>query len=129
MATTYTKTCGRCSGKGVIGNLGWCFDCDGARVVTVTRYTAAEKADMRARGERRIAALEAVRAGAKRIDTDRGTSIIDPAGLLHDWSRWGFDRLESTEPERFAKMLDSIDAGRLYEVIIALADYAKAHAR
>lgn len=128
MATTYEKTCGRCSGTGLFFDRGFCFNCWGAKTVTVTVYTPAERADRKRYATRRIAAVYAIKDMAARIDTERGCNPADVEGLFRDWSMWGFGRLETDEPERFAKMLDSIDAGRLYDVTIALADYSKSHA-
>lgn len=127
MATTYEKTCPRCSGTGVYGNRGWCFCCMGAKVITITVYTPAERADRKRYAARRIAAHAAITDMAARIDTEYGhTAATD--NRLSDWSVWGFGRLESDEPERFAKMLDAIDDGRLYDVTVALARYSKDNA-
>ncbi len=125
MATERTRTCPRCSGTGTVHN-GWCFLCWGSGTHTFTVYTAAEKADIKAAGRRRIAALETVKAAAARLDEHLGLRSCD--ARYADWSFWGFDRLESQEPERFAAMLDALDAGRTYDVVRGLADYSKRHA-
>lgn len=125
MATERTRTCPRCCGTGTVHN-GWCFLCWGSGLHTFTVYTAAEKADRKAQAKRRIAALETVKVSAARLDEHLGLRSCDDR--YADWAFWGFGRLESQEPERFATMLDALDDGRTYQVVRALADYSKQHA-
>lgn len=130
MATKVTENpCRRCGGSGVWSGVGgraggWCFRCQGAGTVTFIRYTAQEKADMKVRWDRRIAALETVKDFAARLDKSLG--LTRASGEAHvSLSVWGFNRLEESEPDRFAKMLDSLDEGRVHDVVRALADYFK----
>lgn len=135
MATEVTEDpCRRCSGTGIWGGVGgqrggWCFRCQGAKTVTYTRYTAQEKADMKARWNRRMAALEIVKTFAARLDESLGLTSASREGSHASLSVWGFNRLESDEPDRFAKMLDSLDEGRVYDVVRALRDYFMQHAQ
>jgi hypothetical protein len=135
MSTEVTENpCRRCGGTGVWSGVGgrgggWCFRCQGAGTVTFTRYTAQEKADMNARWDRRMAALETVKAAAARLDEHLGLNRASREGAHILLSVWGFNRLEEKEPERFVEMLDSLDEGRMYDVVRALADYFKQHAQ
>jgi hypothetical protein len=134
MATEVTEDpCRRCGGTGIWGGVGglrggWCFRCQGAKTVTYTRYTAQEKADMRARWDRRMAALETVKDFAVRLDESLGLTSASLEGAHISLSVWGFNCLEQKEPERFAKMLDSLEEGRVYDVVRALRDYFIQHA-
>lgn len=115
MSTTYTVKCRRCSGTGVYGNTGVCFGCDGTGRLTCTRYTPAEKAAISARRLRTTRALEQIKARAQELAGKNSR---------FEWDvRYGFTALRDSEPERFTKMLDSLDAGRLDHVIDALAAY------
>lgn len=129
MPTKTVETCRRCSGTGIWFGRGWCFRCQGVGRVTITRFTAQEKADFTTHWERRMAALEAVKAFAARLDERLGLTRVSPEGAHILLSVWGFNRLEETEPERFRAMLDSLDEGRLYDVVRALADYFKQQAQ
>src|SRR4051812_49069616 len=114
MATKVTEDpCRRCGGSGIwaeFGGLrgGWCFRCQGAGSVTFTRYPAQEKADMKARGARRVAALESVKAFAARLDESLGLTRTSREGAHILLSVWGFNRLEQKDPDRFAAMLDAL---------------------
>lgn len=131
MATEVTEDpCRRCGGTGIWGGVGgqrggWCFRCQGAKTVTYTRYTAQEKADMKTRWNRRMAALEIVKVSAARLDESLGLTRASREGAHILLSVWGFNTLADKEPERFDKMLDSLDEGRVYDVVRALADYFK----
>lgn len=120
MATTYEQKCRRCRGTGQYANRGFCFRCHGGGIIDVTRYTPAEKAERIRYAARRTAAVNALHYGvAKQKDWQTAEVRLNiPVG---------FDLLEMNEPERFAKMLDSLEAGRVYDVAIALAAYAKSH--
>lgn len=117
MATTYKKKCGRCNGTGFFSR-GFCFRCQGATTVTITRYTAAEKAERARYAARHAAAYDA-------IVRTRHTWLA-PQDRVHLYG--AFDLLEMRDPDRFAKMLDSLDAGRLHDVINALVAYYNANA-
>lgn len=134
MATQVTENpCRRCSGTGTWGGVGgrggWCFRCQGAGSVTYTRYTAQEKAEFKARWDRRMAALETVKAFAARLDESLGLTSASREGNHGSLSVWGFNRLADSEPERFDKMLASLDEGRVYDVVRALAEYFKQQAQ
>lgn len=117
MGTTYTVKCRRCSGTGIWFEAGLCFGCNGAGVKTATRYTAEEKAAKRALAERSYGALKRITTRTRELAGGRRNSRLE-------WdARYGFTTLRDREPERFAKMLDSLDAGRLDDVIHALAKY------
>jgi hypothetical protein len=123
MSTTYTVKCRRCNGTGVwtgwtpAGRGGECFGCDGTGLKVITRYTAAEKAAIQERTQRRSRSLKLISARAREL----GTAAKDPE-LMWD-AEYGFAALESREPERFGAMLSALESGRLDDVIRALADY------
>lgn len=117
MSTTYTAKCRRCSGTGVWFESGFCFGCNGSGVKTITRYTAEEKAAKRTLAERTHGALERIKTRTRELADGRRNS------RLEWYAQYGFIALREREPERFAKMLDSLDAGRLDDVIHALAKY------
>lgn len=122
MSTTYTVKCSRCSGTGVYGGMtaagrgGECFGCNGSGVKTVTRYTAEEKAAMQALKLRTDHALEQIKARTRELSGRRNSN--------QEWDAlYGFVALRDADPERYVRMLDSLDAGRLDEVIHALVKY------
>ncbi|MCX4596064.1 hypothetical protein OG819_42385 [Streptomyces sp. NBC_01549] len=123
MATTYTIKCRRCSGTGVYtgwtvaGRGGECFGCDGTGSKLITRYTAAEKAAIQERTQRRSRSLKLISSRGREL----GTAAKD-AELMWD-AEYGFAALEDREPDRFAVMLDAVEAGRLDAVIHALVAY------
>lgn len=123
MATTYTVKCRRCNGTGVYtgwtvaGRGGECFGCDGTGSKLITRYTADEKAAIQERLGRRKRCLKLISARAREL----GTATKD-SELMWD-AEYGFAALESREPDRFATMLAALEAGRLDDVIRALAAY------
>lgn len=114
MATTVTTKCRRCNGTGIWAGRGECFGCNTAGVRTNTRYTAAEKAE-RARFQARFsAARETTKTYAATLDSDT------------QWNAdYGFLHLRDDEPDRFAKLLDSVEAGRVADVVLALAEYER----
>lgn len=126
MATKYTVKCRRCNGTGIwtgwtpAGRGGECFGCDGTGSLVITRYTVEEKAAIQDRLRRRNDAYTAIDSRARELGKQVGDSELR-------WdATYGFAALEEQEPERYAKMLDSLDAGRLDEVINALAAYYRA---
>lgn len=126
MSTTYTAKCRRCNGTGVWSSAtgGLCFRCNGRGVVTITRYTADEKAAMRSlllrMGQVRTSqALAQIKARTQELSGTRNSD------LEHE-SRCGLLALRENDPERYVKMLDSLDAGRLDEVIHSLVEYHRA---
>lgn len=114
MATTYQRKCGRCAGTGYYADRGECFACRMRGTVTVTRYTAAEKAAIKARDARIAAARTAVRNCADRIID----SHIDRCDV-----HTAFGRLRDDEPARFEKLLASVEAGRVEAVTRHLLTY------
>jgi hypothetical protein len=111
MATTVTRDCKRCNGTGFYGDRGICGLCGGNGTRTHTRLTAAEKAE-RANLERRIsAAHQTLRHAAK------------PLGLFRYQVESAFIHLQMHAPERFAKLLDSVEAGRVADTARALVAY------
>ncbi|MEU0098237.1 hypothetical protein [Streptomyces sp. NPDC006267] len=125
MSTTYTVKCVRCGGTGVYdgmtaaGRGGECFGCNGTGRKTVTRYTAEEKATLRARKLRFDRALELVQRRSKALAATAGSVDLEDAAF------YGFLALRDGEPDRFLKMLDALDAGRLDDVIHCLAKYRR----
>lgn len=123
MATTYTAKCLRCNGTGIwtgwtpAGRGGECFGCDGTGVKRITRYTAAEKAERQKRLGQRSRSLKLISDRARELGNERGDT-----DLMWD-AEYGFAALESREPDRFATMLAALEAGRLDDVIHALAAY------
>lgn len=123
MSTTYTAKCKRCNGTGVwtgwtpAGRGGECFGCDGTGLKVITRYTAAEKAERQERLGRRSRSLALITERGRELGTERGD-----AELMWD-AEYGFAALEDRDPGRYAKMLDSLEAGRVDDVVDALAAY------
>jgi hypothetical protein len=118
---TYQKRCGRCGGSGFWFDRGLCFNCRGAGQVTVTVRTAEEKAASKTLFERATRAYQTVRETA---------AALYEAGKMDYEAAWyaehGVNELREREPERYAKMLDSLDAGRIEETVIALSVYCAA---
>lgn len=119
--------CPRCGGTGFhsfvvvhCGVPGLCWDCDGARYVTVEFVRQREQAAAKARTEaaafkaRRDAGLPAVRKAI--IDASKVTATPSRA---YDAAA-GLDRLEE-DRARFLAMLEVFDQGRVAEVLVALA--------
>lgn len=123
MSTTYTVKCKRCNGTGVwtgwtpAGRGGECFGCDGTGLKAITRYTAAEKAERQQHLGRRSRSLTLITERGREIGAEQGD-----AELMWD-AEYGFAALESHEPDRFVKMLATLEAGRLDDVIYALVAY------
>jgi hypothetical protein len=111
---TYEKKCRRCDGTGYFGSRGGCFGCGGnAQVpgtgyVTVRVLTPEEKAQ------------NALELGARKAVADIATKYPgDPAF----YALQGFTKLETQEPERFAKLIQSVANGRILQVFEALVCY------
>ena len=122
MSSTYTIRCRRCGGTGAYegmtaaGRGGVCFGCMGSGRKTVIRYTAEEKAAMQQFTARVASAREQVKARSRELGGRRNSDL--------EWSAsYGFGRLRDEEPERFERMLASVEAGRLDAVIHHLAAY------
>lgn len=108
-----------CGGKGWIrlrsGAEATCQPCGGKGWTPV--YTAAERAEREAERKRLTDAVERCERRAREIAT----------GLSRDGYvrvvQMGFWHLHQYAPERFAKMMRSLDAGRLDDVVRALHAY------
>lgn len=121
------KKCHRCNGTGFyshnvrrvhMGAPGGCLKCDGEgrfRVSTAEEI-AAEKA---------IQMMTVRRAGA----LDKIMLAVSDRDDIRVLAMNGRERLERTAPERFAKMVEAVHAGRLEDVISALVAYEKAEHR
>lgn len=124
---TYQKKCGRCGGDGWYSQThGGCFNCGGTRtvpgsgVVTVYVYTAEEKAASKLRAERYLRCMQIVRETA---------SVLYDADQMSAEAGWyaeqGVRELRDREPERYERLLASLEAGRLEETVIALSKYCE----
>lgn len=108
-----TQSCTRCEGTGgyelTNGAVVDCVACvgTGTRVI----LSRAEKAVRDKAWKMRCRALEAVKVRSRGMGDDR----------FQDAVRRGFDRLETEEPTRLVKLQCSLDAGRLDDVVQALA--------
>lgn len=118
------KKCGRCRGTGIYsqyvarvhaGAPGGCLQCDGEGRfrISTPEEIAAEKV-ARSAAVRRSGALDQINLALADLDDIRVTAMN------------GRERLERCEPERFAKMIESVHAGRLEDVITALVSYETA---
>lgn len=118
---SYEKKCGRCGGTGIYSQThGGCFNCGGNRAtpgsgrVTVIVYTKEEKASQKLTWDRTLTARRLIEDCAKaRHHEDRF------------YAHHGVSELMTREPERFARLLDSIDAGRVADVTEALISYCR----
>lgn len=112
MATKVTTKCRRCDGTGIWAGRGECFGCNMSGTRTHTRYTKAEKNERATAKAREESAREAVYKFAATLDQDT------------EWSaRYGFLDLRDSAPERFVKLLKSVESGRVADVTHALAHY------
>lgn len=122
-------TCPRCKGTGFVssrvaywGVPGTCFGCDGLGEVEGDRAT---RAAAKAKEEARKAAGLAV----YRDDLGYGVLTGAPAAEqrqareFRDAVTTGFHLLEANDPDRFAKAVESVNAGHP-RVFVALATYA-----
>jgi len=123
MSTKYTITCRRCGGTGAYNGMtaagrgGVCFGCDGRGVKTVTRYTAEEKAARELFAQRIADARAQVKARARELGGGRRNSELETS------ANYAFGYLRDEAPDRFLRMLDSVEAGRLDDVVRHLAAY------
>lgn len=122
MATTVTTECRRCNGTGIWAGRGECFGCNAAGTRTHARYTADEKAARKLLAARTISARDLVKARACELAGGRRNSDLE-------WdANYGFGRLRDEEPERFLRMLDSVEAGRVDSVVHGLVAFYQAAA-
>ncbi len=117
MATT--RQCGKCHGTGFLAHhmhvqVGKCFACDGTGTVTV--LTAAERAAAERTYARRCTLVRSLSDRAREIGRD----------AYHD-AHAAWDHLETNAPERFARLLDSVEQGRTDQAIACLRKYAAEH--
>lgn len=110
------RKCAKCSNHpGVYLRRGMipedCFPCLGTGFIKV--YSKEEKERMHAAQTERSNALQLVKARAKELGGYN----------LEDRVRWGFDKLETNEPERLPKLYASLKNGRLDDVVNALEAY------
>lgn len=108
-----TRKCTRCQDAdgnptGIVAG-GECFLCHGNGEVTREVVTAEAKAA----GKRRAAAVDILRMATQDMPTRARVTLLDARSLLED-----------TEPERHARLIDSVLAGRTLAVLEALAVYA-----
>jgi hypothetical protein len=109
---TYQKQCGRCGGSRYVRG-GVCFNCRGAGEVTVIVYTAEEKranADAFQRAQDALGTLRAF--AATELNKQDGWDMATAFGHLRDHS-----------PERFARLLTSVESGHARTVAHALLAY------
>lgn len=119
----FTK-CGRCRGTGIysenvrrvhVGVPGGCLQCnmEGRFRIPTPEEIAQAKAERVALKYR----ADAIMTIKNAVNSNSDIRVIVHVGL---------DRLECTAPDRFAKLLRSVAAGRLNEVIAALVAYETA---
>jgi len=114
-----TRQCTRCAGTGMIeshvphkGIPGLCLTCDGAgHVVPPTAEARAKKQAGRDACERETRLRMLLKTS---VDADRRALVLAAV-----------TELETREPGRYAKMLDSLDAGRTEAVIEHLVTYLR----
>lgn len=124
MGQVYKRTHGRCKGTGGFelanGNVVPCAGCSARGYLVV--YTAAEKAANQAAWDRRNAALDAIKKRAATMAADMPGSA---GAIFPQVVKAGFSQLEGREPERLEKLYESIDTGRIDDVVRALYRYRK----
>jgi hypothetical protein len=109
---TYQKQCGRCGGSRQFRG-GTCFNCRGTGEVTVHVYTAEEKHANAVAFQRAQDALTALREfAAGELGREQGYDMATAFGHLRDHA-----------PERFAKLLTSVESGNVRPVATALLTY------
>lgn len=118
------RKCRRCSGTGFYsqhvrrahrGVPGLCLECDGAgRIRISTPQEIADRREAKKRTEYRRNAIGQIR------------DIAMPRRDIRVRVLRGLERLEHFAPERFAKMLASVHAGRVQDVVDALVAYETA---
>ena len=106
-------TCRRCHGKGEYLSYGVCFACNGARFVP--NSTAVESRP-HVSPERGMKAIEAIR--DESFERDGYTN--GPVDCETSYARGA---LESLEPTRFVRLVESVEAGRIKAVVDHLLVY------
>lgn len=114
-----TVACRQCNGTGIDRGR-QCPACKGTREQQETRYTAAERAELRELDRRTELARSRVLTRVVELCDGR-----QDAQLVHDAGR-GLEHLREHEPDRFARLLSSVEHGRLDDVIRALSAYYQA---
>ena len=114
-----TRRCGRCKGSGTVDlggqggfNLASCRNCWGTGTVLIGEARRRAVAAY----TRRCELVRVLRVRAEQLGHDTAYAVQD-----------GRDHLETHAPERHARLLDSVEAGRLDAVIAALVEYAAAN--
>ena len=114
-----TRKCRRCAGTGMTGfghvEGGVCFGCKGEGVVARDMRTPEQKRAEMTGFVRRNALVAAL--------NDYATQTFGVGSDEACFTAWGRDHLEQADPTRHAKLLDSVEAGRLESVIAALVTY------
>jgi hypothetical protein len=111
------RKCRRCSGTGEFAH-GQCFNCLGAGFTTPTAKTAPHH---NVSTSRRLAVISAIRIRATELDGYRN-------GSIETETSWARSLLEDNEPARFERLVASVEAGRVDDVITALRAYHRQHA-
>jgi hypothetical protein len=106
--------CRRCGGSGEFSH-GACFNCLGAGFTYPTEKTAPRHSIS---PKLRMATIEAIRTRSTELDGYRN-------GPIEAETSWGRSLLEDNEPARFERLVKSVEAGRLDDVIIALRAYCQ----
>lgn len=112
-----SRRCRRCGGSGQFSH-GQCFNCLGAGFTTpqpkaTPRHTISPS--------RRAATITAIRTRATELDGFRN-------GPTETETSWARSLLEDNEPSRFERLVISVEAGRIDDVISALIGYYRQHA-
>ncbi|MGY0062793.1 hypothetical protein ACWY4P_40710 [Streptomyces sp. LZ34] len=113
------RPCRRCNGTGLyptVSGPDYCFSCAGTGKVPSPR----DQRRIRAEDARRHRLLKAMYARAEERDGHRCGDIEFQTGQ-------GFGVLEQKEPHRLDALFDSLEAGRIDDVIDALVAYRNAH--
>jgi len=111
-------TCRRCNGTGEFSRThGVCFNCQGAGFTYPTAKTAPRHDVSSAR---RMATINTIRTRAVERDGMRN-------GPIETETSWARSLLEDNEPARFERLVASVEAGRVDNVIEALRAYHHAN--
>ncbi len=111
------RRCRRCGGTGQFAH-GACFNCHGAGFTTPTPKTFPRHNVTPAQ---RAAVIDAIRTRATELDGYRN-------GPIETETSWARSLLKDNEPTRFERLVTSVEAGRLDDVITALRAYHRQHA-
>ena len=107
------RRCRRCNGTGEFSRAhGVCFSCQGAGFTILATKIRPNSVSH----DRRIATIDAIRAYATNLD---GFSN----GPIEAETSWSRAHLESHVPDRFERLVSSVEAGRIKEVVDALREY------